>query len=170
VTASTTVTVDIHLTDADWQIALAAECADGLRSVPKRLSPVWFYDAHGSGLFDEITRLPEYYPTRAERSLLSAHADAIIQASDPDTLVELGSGTSEKTRLLLDAMVARTGPVGYVPFDVSSGTSTTTSVRSPPTAAAWSASSAAPSGTWAPRSGPGSSASCDRRPVRPTPC
>lgn len=121
-TASTTVTVDIHLTDADWQIALAAECAKGLRSVPKRLSPVWFYDAHGSGLFDEITRLPEYYPTRAERSLLSARADAIIRASDPDTLVELGSGTSEKTRLLLDAMVARTGPAGYVPFDVSEHT------------------------------------------------
>lgn len=121
-TASTTVTVDIHLTDADWQAALSAECAEGLQAVPKRLSPVWFYDAHGSGLFDEITRLPEYYPTRAERSLLSAHADAIIQASDPDTLVELGSGTSEKTRLLLDAMVAGSGPAGYVPFDVSEHT------------------------------------------------
>ena len=63
-TPSTTVTVDVHLTDADWQASLAADCAAGLLAVPKRLSPVWFYDARGSALFDGITRLSEYYPTR----------------------------------------------------------------------------------------------------------
>lgn len=118
----TTVTVDVHLTDADWQASLAAECAAGLVAVPKRLSPVWFYDAHGSDLFDQITRLPEYYPTRAERSLLVAHAADIIDAAGPDTLVELGSGTSEKTRMLLDGMAARSGSARYVPFDVSEQT------------------------------------------------
>lgn len=119
---SPTVTVDVHLSDADWKAALAADCAAGLQAAPKRLSPVWFYDAHGSALFDEITHLPEYYPTRAERSLLVAHATDIVATGDPDTLVELGSGTSEKTRLLLDAISSRPGPARYVPFDVSEDT------------------------------------------------
>jgi len=122
VTPSTTVTVDVHLTDADWQASLAADCAAGLLAVPKRLSPVWFYDARGSALFDGITRLSEYYPTRAERALLRANGPDIVAAADPDTLVELGSGTSEKTRLLLDAMTAGPSPVRYVPFDVSEHT------------------------------------------------
>jgi len=122
VTPSTAVTVDVHLSGADWQASLADECAAGLRSVPKRLSPVWFYDERGSDLFDEITRLPEYYPTRAERALLRDHAEDIVEAAEPDTLVELGSGTSEKTRVLLDALTRRPGPVRYVPFDVSETT------------------------------------------------
>ncbi len=116
------VSIDVHLTGADWQASLAAEAAAGLLAQPKRLSPVWFYDAHGSDLFDQITRLPEYYPTRAERSLLGAHSRDIVAAADPDTLVELGSGTSDKTRLLLDAMSPGPGPVRYVPFDVSETT------------------------------------------------
>ena len=119
---STTVTIDVHLTDADWQASLAAECAAGLQATPKKLSPVWFYDARGSELFDEITRLPEYYPTRAERALLEDHAGEIIAEAEPDTLVELGSGTSEKTRLLLDAVTARSARALYVPFDVSEHT------------------------------------------------
>jgi L-histidine N-alpha-methyltransferase len=87
----------------------------GLTSDPKELPPKWFYDQRGSELFDEITRLPEYYPTRCERSILVAKAGAIATASGADTLVELGSGTSEKTRVLLD-----TGLFGaYIPFDVS---------------------------------------------------
>jgi L-histidine N-alpha-methyltransferase len=87
----------------------------GLTSEPKELPPKWFYDERGSQLFDEITRLPEYYPTRCERAILVAEADAIAAASGADTLIELGSGTSEKTRLLLDTGRFRS----YVPFDVS---------------------------------------------------
>jgi len=92
----------------------------GLSAEPKRLPPKYFYDARGSELFEEITRLPEYYPTRAERSILEQRADDIAVASAADTLVELGSGSSQKTRLLLDGL-ARTGTLRrYIPVDVSS--------------------------------------------------
>ena len=80
--------------------------------VRKILSPVWFYDDHGSELFDEITRLPEYYPTRAERSILERPRRTTSSRPGADTLVELGSGTSEKTRLLLDASATRTDCAG----------------------------------------------------------
>lgn len=113
------VTVDVHLTDTEWNQTLVADSAAGLASTPKRLSPVWFYDEHGSNLFDEITRLDEYYPTRAERALLDHHASEIAVEAKADTLVELGSGTSDKTRLLLDAMAAAESLVRYIPFDVS---------------------------------------------------
>src|SRR5690606_3671063 len=94
----------------------------GLTASPKELPPKYFYDDRGSELFDAITRLPEYYPTRAERAILAAHADDLAAASGADTLVELGSGTSEKTRLLLDAL-ARAGTLDrFVPFDVSEAT------------------------------------------------
>src|SRR5262249_5347496 len=83
------------------------------------LPPVWFYDEQGSRLFDEITRLPEYYLTRAEWSIFDKYASEIVTAAGADTLVELGSGTSEKTRLLLDPM-ARAGSLRrFVPFDVT---------------------------------------------------
>ena len=95
--------------------------ARGFASTPKSLPPAWFYDELGCDLFDEITRLPEYYPTRAERSILAARSDAIADAAGCDTLVELGSGTSEKTRLLLDAMTAR-GLERFVAFDISEPT------------------------------------------------
>jgi L-histidine Nalpha-methyltransferase len=91
----------------------------GLAARPKVLSPVWFYDEVGSRLFDEITRLPEYYLTRAERSILLARADEIVARAGADTLVELGSGTSEKTRLLLDAMAAAGTLRRFAPLDVS---------------------------------------------------
>ncbi len=91
----------------------------GLAATPKVLSPVWFYDEVGSRLFDEITRLPEYYLTRAERSILVASAGEIAARAGADTLVELGSGTSEKTRLLLDAMAATGSLRRFVPLDVS---------------------------------------------------
>ena len=91
----------------------------GLAATPKWLSPVWFYDEVGSRLFEEITRLPEYYLTRAERSILVASADEIAARARADTLVELGSGTSEKTRLLLDAMAAAGALRRFVPLDVS---------------------------------------------------
>ena len=67
------------------------------------MPPRWFYDARGSELFEQITELPEYYPTRTERQILAAHADDIAAAAPVNTVVELGSGSSTKTRLLLDA-------------------------------------------------------------------
>lgn len=117
-----TVTVDVHLTDDEWDAVMAQECRRGLTATPKVLSPVWFYDARGSQLFDEITRLPEYYPTRTERALLAAHAVDMVATAAADTLVELGSGTSDKTRRLLDALTADGRPARYVPFDVSEAT------------------------------------------------
>jgi L-histidine N-alpha-methyltransferase len=117
-----TVRVDVHLSPVDLNDALQSDARRGLTVSPKDLPPKWFYDNRGSQLFDAITRLEEYYPTRCERSILEARAGEIATASGADTLVELGSGTSEKTRLLLDAF-ARTGKLRrFVPFDVSETT------------------------------------------------
>ncbi|MEU9264889.1 L-histidine N(alpha)-methyltransferase [Streptomyces sp. NPDC048251] len=96
--------------------ALRADVQRGLTDTPKTLPPKWFYDAHGSELFEQITELPEYYPTRAEREILVDRADEIAAAAGARTLVELGSGSSEKTRYLIDAL---TGLDTYVPVDVS---------------------------------------------------
>jgi L-histidine Nalpha-methyltransferase len=112
------VAVERHLTAADRTAALADDVRRGLTARPKELPPKWFYDATGSLLFDEITRLPEYYPTRRERAILAAHAPDIAAATAADTLIELGSGTSEKTRLLLDALAATSRLRRFVPFDV----------------------------------------------------
>ncbi|MGW7522006.1 L-histidine N(alpha)-methyltransferase [Streptomyces sp. NPDC054783] len=95
--------------------ALRADVLDGLTVHPKWLPPKWFYDARGSELFEQITELPEYYPTRAEREILATRSGEIAAASGARTLVELGSGSSEKTRFLLDAL----SPAAYVPVDVS---------------------------------------------------
>ncbi len=109
---------DRHLTASDRSTALTRDVGAGLTSNPKELPPKWFYDANGSMLFDAITRLPEYYPTRAERTILTSHVHEIAVMSRADTLVELGSGTSAKTRLLLDAL-HRSGHLRrFVPFDV----------------------------------------------------
>ncbi|MFF3303747.1 L-histidine N(alpha)-methyltransferase [Streptomyces sp. NPDC002908] len=105
-------TLPADATDA----ALRADVLSGLTAQPKTLPPKWFYDAHGSALFEEITRLAEYYPTRAEREILVARAGEIAAASGAKTLIELGSGSSEKTRHLLDALP---GLHTYVPVDVS---------------------------------------------------
>ncbi len=114
-----TVTVDVALEPGELRSNLVRDVLGGLTSRPRTLPPVWFYDERGSLLFDEITRLPEYYPTRAERALLERHADQIAALTGADTLVELGSGTSEKTRVLLDAL-ARAGTLRlYAPLDVS---------------------------------------------------
>jgi L-histidine N-alpha-methyltransferase len=91
----------------------------GLVSDPKSLPPKWFYDAEGSALFEKITELREYYPTRAEREILHATAAGIAGQTRARTLVELGSGSSEKTRLLLDALRAAGTLRCYVPVDVS---------------------------------------------------
>jgi L-histidine N-alpha-methyltransferase len=96
--------------------ALRADVLHGLTRTPKTLPPKWFYDAYGSELFEKITELPEYYPTRAEREILIARADEIARATGARTLVELGSGSSEKTRYLLKALPELHT---YVPVDVS---------------------------------------------------
>ncbi|MBW0103009.1 L-histidine N(alpha)-methyltransferase [Pseudonocardia sp. KRD291] len=111
--------LDVHLTEADAAAALRADVASGLTAHPKELPPKWFYDARGSELFEQITDLPEYYPFRTERSLLTDSVADIARASGAQTVVELGSGSSTKTRLLLDAFRAA-GTLGcYVPQDVS---------------------------------------------------
>jgi L-histidine N-alpha-methyltransferase len=99
--------------------ALRADALAGLSKTPKSLPPKWFYDANGSALFEKITELPEYYPTRAERSILSSSAAEIASLTGARTLVELGSGSSEKTRLLLSALRAAGSLQRYVPVDVS---------------------------------------------------
>ncbi|MFF5027328.1 L-histidine N(alpha)-methyltransferase [Streptomyces collinus] len=96
--------------------ALRADVLSGLTDHPKTLPPKWFYDAVGSELFERITELPEYYPTRAEREILADRSGEIAAASGARTLVELGSGSSEKTRFLIDAL---TSLRSYVPVDVS---------------------------------------------------
>lgn len=119
---TTDVTVDVHLAPDAAAHALEADVRSGLTATPKTLPPKWFYDDRGSELFDEITRLPEYYPTRTERSILLEHAREIAELTKADTLVELGSGTSEKTRLLLDALRDAGTLERFVPFDVSEQT------------------------------------------------
>ncbi|MFJ6656530.1 L-histidine N(alpha)-methyltransferase [Streptomyces sp. NPDC091377] len=96
--------------------ALRADVLHGLTGTPKTLPPKWFYDARGSALFEQITELPEYYPTRAEREILITRSGEIARAAGARTLVELGSGSSDKTRHLLDAL---TDLRLYVPVDVS---------------------------------------------------
>ncbi|MCB0993822.1 MAG: L-histidine N(alpha)-methyltransferase [Acidimicrobiales bacterium] len=114
--------VDVHL-DPHWtDRALRADVSVGLGAQPKELPPKWFYDEAGSLLFEEITRLDAYYPTEREREILRTHATDIVAAAGADTLVELGSGTSEKTRVLLDAMAAAGRLRRFVPFDVSEET------------------------------------------------
>ena len=100
-------------TDAGRPSALRADVPRADRARRSALPPKWFYDARGSELFEQITRLPEYYPTRAERAILAARADEIAAITGAQTLVELGSGSSEKTRLLLDALRAP-GHAGHV--------------------------------------------------------
>ncbi|MEU4198190.1 L-histidine N(alpha)-methyltransferase [Kribbella sp. NPDC026611] len=111
--------IDVHLTPDYAARALRDDVRAGLTADPKWLPPKWFYDARGSELFEEITRLPEYYPTRAEREILQARAGEIAQLTKAHTLVELGSGSSEKTRLLLDGLRDHGTLTSFVPMDVS---------------------------------------------------
>ncbi len=117
-----TATFETHL-GPDWQHdALVDDVRRGLGRQPRRLSPRWLYDDRGSELFDEITRLPEYYPTETERSILRRVAPQIAELSGADTLIELGSGTSDKTRTLLDSFAATGQLRRFVPLDVSEQT------------------------------------------------
>lgn len=99
--------------------AMVADVRAGLGKRQKELPPKYFYDERGSELFEKITRLPEYYLTRAERQLLEENARALVQALRPRTLVELGAGSAVKTRILLDAMRDAGCGEEYVPVDVS---------------------------------------------------
>jgi L-histidine N-alpha-methyltransferase len=117
--AAASVVVETLLTPEDLREQLCEDVLVGLGTTPRELPPKWFYDERGSRLFDRITRLPEYYLTRRERTILEAQAPAIAAISGADTLVELGSGTSEKTRILLDAFSQRGRLRRFVPVDVS---------------------------------------------------
>jgi L-histidine N-alpha-methyltransferase len=110
--------VDVYLDPGALAQQMAEDVRAGLSATPKTLPPKYFYDARGSELFDEITRLPEYYPTRTERAILLARAAEIAAATRAETLIELGSGTSEKTRLLLQALRSEGTLRRFVPFDV----------------------------------------------------
>ncbi|WP_406069809.1 L-histidine N(alpha)-methyltransferase [Micromonospora sp. NBC_01638] len=111
--------LEIYLEERDLERGLRDDVRAGLSAEQKWLPPKWFYDARGSELFEEITRLPEYYPTRAERAVLAERAPDIAALTGAKTLIELGSGSSEKTRLLLDAFTGQGGLGTFVPLDVS---------------------------------------------------
>ena len=113
-----TLDVSVHLDPRSLAAQMALDVRDGLTRRPKVLPPKYFYDARGSELFDEITRLPEYYPTRTERAILTEHVPEIATVTRASTLMELGSGTSEKTRLLLQALRDAGTLDRFVPFDV----------------------------------------------------
>jgi L-histidine N-alpha-methyltransferase len=111
--------IEVHLR-ADGGVAMAREVRLGLTAKPKQLSPKYFYDERGSQLFEQITGLPEYYPTRAEREILAQRSGEIVAAAgEPGTLVELGSGSAAKTRHLLSAMREADCLTTYVPVDIS---------------------------------------------------
>lgn len=116
------VLIDVHMGPDAIEAELRTDVHDGLTATPKELPPKWFYDDAGCELFDRITRLPEYYPTETERSILVAHAPEIARVSRADTLVELGSGTSDKTRTLLDAFSAIGHLRRFIPFEISETT------------------------------------------------
>jgi L-histidine N-alpha-methyltransferase len=110
--------IDSHL-DGTQERSLADDVLDGLTRPFKELPPKHFYDARGAELFDQICELPEYYPTRAERAILEEQSDALAQLTGAVELVELGSGTAAKTRVLLDALSDAGTLERYVPVDVT---------------------------------------------------
>ncbi|HEU5063630.1 MAG TPA: L-histidine N(alpha)-methyltransferase [Solirubrobacterales bacterium] len=113
------IAIDVHL-DADAAAKMARDVRAGLCAYPKEVAPKYFYDERGSRLFEQITELPEYYPTRAERQILERRSAEILDAAGcPDTLVELGSGSAAKTRHLLSAMRDRESLDTYAPVDIS---------------------------------------------------
>lgn len=121
------IALDLELPSSlDTREMLIREVQRGLLRRPRSLPPWMFYDARGSRIFERITQLPEYYPTRTERNILASCCDAIIAAACPDKsdavrLVELGAGTASKTTILLDAAARLQSEVLYAPVDVSSG-------------------------------------------------
>ncbi len=116
--ADVQIRIDSHLDGSDER-SLADDALDGLTRPFKELPPKHFYDARGAELFDQICELPEYYPTRAEREILEARSDQIARLTHAVELVELGSGTAAKTRVLLDALANAGTLERYVPVDVT---------------------------------------------------
>ncbi len=113
----------------EWITAFANDVHHGLGAEPRELPPKYFYDARGSRLFDRITELPEYYPTRAERAILEQNAEQIVGIAAAEALVELGSGSSRKTELLLRPLIERATNPLYVPIDFSESAVREASVR-----------------------------------------
>ncbi|MEX2448570.1 MAG: L-histidine N(alpha)-methyltransferase [Solirubrobacterales bacterium] len=119
--AAEAIEIEVHLR-ADGGVTMEREVRLGLTAKPKELAPKYFYDERGSRLFERITELPEYYPTRAERQILAERsAEIVAAAGEPGTLVELGSGSAAKTRHLLSAMRDAGCLATYVPVDISEG-------------------------------------------------
>ena len=112
------ISVQVFLDDTAER-SLPSDVREGLARLDKSIPPKHFYDARGSELFEQITGLPEYYPTRAEREILKTHGEAIAQVTQTRELVELGSGAAEKALLLIDPMLAAGTLDSYVPVDVS---------------------------------------------------
>lgn len=110
---------DVHWTPECARAALVADVRAGLGASPKALPPRWFYDERGGRIFERITRLPEYDLSRNETAILEIHAPAIASAARPESLVDLGAGTSEKTHLLLAAAREVGGLAWFVPLDVN---------------------------------------------------
>jgi L-histidine N-alpha-methyltransferase len=110
--------IDVYLRDGALA-TLAEDVREGLGATPKTLPPKYFYDARGSELFERITELPEYYPTRAEQSILDERGGEIVELVQPEELVELGPGSARKTNALLDPMHESGRARRYVPVDVS---------------------------------------------------
>jgi L-histidine Nalpha-methyltransferase len=113
------IAIEVHLPEGGTWAGLAEDVREGLSCPFKELPPKYFYDERGSELFEAITELDEYYPTRAERSILGERAGEIAAAASPTTLIELGSGAAAKTRCLLDAIQAAGSLETYVPVDIS---------------------------------------------------
>jgi L-histidine Nalpha-methyltransferase len=107
------------LSPNDHNLKLAEDLRVGLLSTPRWISPIWFYDERGSELFEEITRLPEYYPTARENEILRTYADEIVELANCDTLIELGAGSAEKSHELLAAMARAKSLAHFVAVDVS---------------------------------------------------
>lgn len=127
---ATDVSVDVHLPPGGPLSGMAADVRIGLTKPFKELSPRYFYDERGSELFERITELDEYYPTRAERAILEEGSPAIVAAAgNPATLIELGSGSAAKTRVLLDAMRDAGGLRAYGPVDISEEITRDTAAR-----------------------------------------
>jgi L-histidine Nalpha-methyltransferase len=127
--ATDQITIDVHLPEGGPLSGIAADARMGLSAPFKELPPKYFYDERGSQLFERITALPEYYPTRAERSILDARAREIVEVAGTSTLIELGSGSAAKTRCLFDAMRDAEALEAYVPVDISEEITRETAVR-----------------------------------------
>jgi L-histidine N-alpha-methyltransferase len=123
------VSVEVNLPPGGPLSGMAADVRAGLTRPFKELSPRYFYDQRGCELFERITRLPEYYPTRCERTILESHSAEIVAAAEPRSLIELGSGSATKTRVLLDAMREANCLETYCPVDISEGITLETAAR-----------------------------------------